>query len=181
MVRKLLEDGTAVDGGFERGTTALILVVLSGDLEVARILMDYGADVEKVDLCGASPVHRAARCGHLEMLRLLIENGASVRSVDPRGTSPLQMAVYWNYLEMVALLVKNGADLNQAKEMRHRNLRFVYTGTPLHLAIYQNHREMVALLLLLGADPALKDSMGSTPSEFATLCGKESIAELFVG
>ena len=47
-----------------------------GHLEVVRLLVDAGADKDKVNKFGSTPLYVASDYGHLEIVRLLVEKGA---------------------------------------------------------------------------------------------------------
>ena len=64
--------------GFTGGETPLHLNSQAGDMGIARLLIEHGADVAAQDKHGLTPLHWAARCGHVGLARLLIEHGADV-------------------------------------------------------------------------------------------------------
>ena len=53
-----------------------------GDLELARLLLSAGADVNARDKSGATPLHRAAEEGRTDVVRLLPEAGADSEVAD---------------------------------------------------------------------------------------------------
>lgn len=72
------------------GTTLLHSASKSGNMELVRLLIQEGADVNAQDEDGESPLHGAlARSNNYNIARILIENGAdlSIRAVD--GKTPL--------------------------------------------------------------------------------------------
>lgn len=65
-----------------------------GRLELARLLIDEGADLDWVHPAPKIPVaHAAARRGQCVMLVLLHEAGADLTGVDDRGSQPLHWAM----------------------------------------------------------------------------------------
>lgn len=58
------------------GMTALLHAAREGHLEVARVLLDGGADIDQVAGDGASPLTLAALNGQFDMAMLLVERGA---------------------------------------------------------------------------------------------------------
>jgi ankyrin repeat protein len=56
-------------------TSALCAAAGDGRLEVARLLLDAGADPSLADSTGTTPLMNAAGDGHLEVLRLLLARG----------------------------------------------------------------------------------------------------------
>jgi len=89
------------------GETPLMLAAINNQLELAKVLIERGADVNKP---GWTPLHYAATRGHREMMRLLIENDAYIDSESENGTTPLMMAAFSTSPLAVKLLLEEGAD-----------------------------------------------------------------------
>jgi len=89
------------------GETPLMLAAINNQLELANVLIERGADVNKP---GWTPLHYAATRGHREMMRLLLENEAYIDSESANGTTPLMMAAYYASPLAVKLLLEEGAD-----------------------------------------------------------------------
>ena len=95
-------------------TSALCISAEKGRLDVVRYLVVQGADMEKDDKYGWTPLLNAAYFGWLEVVRYLLEQGANRDKATPHhGFSPLHLAVYnRGHLETAMLLMVYGADLN---------------------------------------------------------------------
>ena len=80
IVRLQLDRRVKVDLRTSDGATALMYACLSGNTEVARLLLDRGADVN--NMAGfsqaGSPLMAAAKVGSLDGVKLLAERGADV-------------------------------------------------------------------------------------------------------
>lgn len=77
-VRALLEAGTPVDAANSYGATALGYAADKGYLEIVRLLIQRGADVNVEDtFYHATPVVWASYNGHTAVVRLLLESGAN--------------------------------------------------------------------------------------------------------
>lgn len=98
---------TKVNAENQLGETPLMLAAFHNQLELARVLIGQGADVNK---SGWTPLHYAASRGHLEMIRLLLENEAYIDSASANATTPLMMAAYYATPLAVKLLLEEGAD-----------------------------------------------------------------------
>ena len=85
-----------------------------GHEEVARLLLDGGADPNKANRHGRTALHLAARGGHTSIVKTLIDGGALVNYTDEHGQTPLHRAApSYNGTEfkrVYKLLVNRGAD-----------------------------------------------------------------------
>jgi hypothetical protein len=71
------------------GATALHLAARQGSLEMARILVENGADVNAIDLEGWTPLMRAAFFQNNEIVDLLLSNGAAAQLLNSIGESAI--------------------------------------------------------------------------------------------
>ena len=104
-----------------------------GHLKVAQLLLQYGADVNKLDY-GGTPLHAAIAWNHIEMIELLLENGANVNQPNYRGETPIVFTR--NYPEIIRLLLQHGADINSTD---------MDGFTPLYIASMKGYKETVEL------------------------------------
>ena len=98
---------TNVEFRSARDESPLMLASLKGHLDLARKLVERGADVNKT---GWTPLHYAATNGHLQIIDLLLENHAYIDAESPNGTTPLMMAAQYGSASAVKLLLEAGAD-----------------------------------------------------------------------
>ena len=98
---------TQVNTQNSQGETPLMLAAINNQLDLAKVLIQRGADVNKP---GWTPLHYAATRGHREMMRLLLDNEAYIDSESANGTTPLMMAAYYASPLAVKLLLEEGAD-----------------------------------------------------------------------
>ena len=98
---------TQVNTQNNQGETPLMLAAINNQLDLAKVLIQRGADVNKP---GWTPLHYAATRGHREMMRLLLDNEAYIDSESANGTTPLMMAAYYASPLAVKLLLEEGAD-----------------------------------------------------------------------
>jgi len=98
---------TQVNTQNSQGETPLMLAAINNQLDLAKALIQRGADINKP---GWTPLHYAATRGHREMMRLLLDNEAYIDSESANGTTPLMMAAYYASPLAVKLLLEEGAD-----------------------------------------------------------------------
>ena len=115
-LRILLEIGLDIDQEHALdNTTALQRACRDGHFELAKELIDQGANVNKAGRLGQTPLHYAALAGELECLKLLLDKGADVQSKDYKGETPEDKAMRWNKLDCLKLLTQERANTLKRK------------------------------------------------------------------
>ncbi|KIW71604.1 hypothetical protein PV04_03747 [Phialophora macrospora] len=112
MVKLLLERGANVNGQErEYGFTPLFGAVMRNDLEMARLLLDNGADLHMRSTSKMTQTARAMSDGNEGMVDLLFEYGADITAIDANSRSLLHWAVISDVSEeMISFLLENGID-----------------------------------------------------------------------
>lgn len=136
------------------GVTLLHLAAWWGQADVAKLLLEKGADKEAKDGGGNTPLLWAARWGQRDVVELLLTHGASPKSSVQGDYTPLHLAAQYGHLEISELLLAHGADLNA---------RNINGNMPLHLAASWNRAEVAELLLSKGADANARGAHDTTP------------------
>lgn len=91
----------------QSGETPLMYAAIMGDLETAKILVNRGAQVNRL---GWAPLHYAAVKGHTKMVEYLLAQGAFPNAPAAEGSSPILLAVSSKNMDTVKALLKAGAD-----------------------------------------------------------------------
>ena len=71
--------------------------------------MDSGADLNKTDRHGQTPLFWAARIGHTDVVRMLLNAGADPNRQNILGESPLDGPTNIGDMDVVLLLLDAGA------------------------------------------------------------------------
>jgi len=105
IVKLLLERGVVA----EEYPHALLL---ARNVEVARLLIQHGADVDRQGKYGDAPLHLFAAIGDTAMMEFLFDHGADVEVRGQQDETPLHKAAREGSLEAVRLLIAEGADIH---------------------------------------------------------------------
>ena len=122
-----------------------------GDLDIARLLLDVGANASAADGDGWTALHRASWEGHEAVARLLVGAGTDVSVVDKDDWTALHWASEKEHEAVARLLVEAGAGASAATRGG---------WTPLHWASEEGHEAMARLLVEAGADASVTDGVG---------------------
>lgn len=93
QIRRLLDYGADPNIGESLfGHSPLHIAVSNGRIDIARQLLEGGADPNFQNRAKETPLHAAVKEGSLELVRLLIEHGADVNIRDISKHSPWELA-----------------------------------------------------------------------------------------
>src|SRR5438132_3509241 len=130
-VKLLIDRGANVNGADEfKGYTALMFAGTENHPEVARMLIEHGADVN-------------AHSRRFEFGKLKEASGGALMKRAEGGMTPLQYAAREGNVETGRVLIAAGADLN-APEQQH-------DFTPMLIAIYNGKDDFAAVLIEQGS------------------------------
>ena len=142
---KLIDAGAEVDqtcGSYSR--TPLDVACAQGHLEVIKVLVAHGADINYQDGEGFNALHHAAFWDRRKEAAFLLVRGADKNAIDIRGRTPLHQAAKEGHRIMAELLISYGADIN-AVDAKGK--------TPLDLAKSEGYINVAAYLEKKGGKP----------------------------
>ena len=145
IVRQMLEkDTTGINLRSLNSYTPLLYAVdteESDNIEIIRLLLDYGADANAEDRDGNTVLTYAL--DHPEITRLLLERGVNPRQTNSEGRTLLMLAARQGDIQNVSACLQLGLDVN-ARDVEDYNV--------LHYAATSGSLECVKLLIDYGAD-----------------------------
>lgn len=142
-VRAFLKHGTDINLRDDKNHTPLYTAVFWEHIEIARFLIEEGADINPQSISiGHTPLHIAAGRGYREIADLLIKQGADVNKRNAVGDTPLHMAARRGCIEIMLLLIEKGVDVNAID---------IVARTPIMLAAENGRPNAVRLLQQHGA------------------------------
>jgi len=179
-VRLLLEHGADVNDTNLLGETALFWVgkkwdpmrhpaikfLQDPDVEIAQVLLDYGANIHHTDVNFGTALLSIVERGDVPTIKLLLEKGANAAVRTRKGLTPLHVAAEEGWPEILKLLLDHHANVNATN---------YYRSTPLHRLTsiskkrirppgnQDRYSESIAILIAAGANLNLQDRIGQTP------------------
>ena len=189
LAKALLEAGTNVNAQIQKnhlrgpdgtpfgmaGATPLLLAVTSADIEMMKLLYEFGADPGINTNAGITPLMAAAQvactgtCAYQNggnvankdaiarasnTVKVIIEMGVDVNATSKAGKTAMHIAAFTGSDPVIEFLANHGAEIN----IRDANGETPWTmasGMALRIGqrgLYGDHKSTAALLLELGAD-----------------------------
>ena len=135
--------GASVNARNEQDFTPLHIACRYGHLDIAKLLVKKGANIEAMITHNqATPLNIACSFGHLPIVEFLVTNGAKISAQGAEQRSPLYNASDFDQYAIAQYLLSKGAPVNEKSPQRLR-------WTALHWA---RSAEIAQLLLDNGAN-----------------------------
>ncbi|CAD8174575.1 unnamed protein product [Paramecium pentaurelia] len=149
------------------GLTPLHMASFKGNLEIIKLLLQFGANSDIKNITGLSVLHMSVQGDHIKTCLFWINQNIPIDILDNNHQTPLICASFLGSQLMVNFLIPWGAKLNvQTKDKGQ---------TALHMATQQGHSRIVRKLLIKGIDRKIKDKSGKTALDLAIESRFESI------
>lgn len=93
-----------------KGRSLLHSIINCGNCWSVALLLDWGANINEINLRNESPLHCAAKRGHLKIVKELIVRCANINALDHLNNTPLHIAAEHGHVAVVKELLEKGAD-----------------------------------------------------------------------
>lgn len=163
-VRTMIEDGFNVNRKNKLGASALGFCATFGRLEIAKLLVEKGANVNlREGSFDAPPLFSAISQSYLNIASFLIEKGTDLDKQDNRGYTVLMMSIMNGHYDLAKKLIRKGANVNLRDNKGETALMFAVR--------YEKTEEIMESLIEAGADVNLKNYDGKTAIMLAEYLG----------
>ena len=173
----------------------LTIACKTGNLEIVKMLIDYGATAEPIDGTGYSPLNAALfyyQPDDIELVNVLLDNGADINEVEDVElvfiAAKMTPKVYDKH-KTNGTVFASGYDENTAKGIteivcillnnRSVNITTESGETLLMFSAKSGNEYLVKYLLDNGADVSLVDYKGRTALDYAIQSNNAEVIELF--
>ncbi|XP_049314288.1 protein phosphatase 1 regulatory subunit 12A-like [Bactrocera dorsalis] len=169
---------------------------------MVEFLIEHGADINRQDNEGWTPLHATASCGFVSIARYLVEHGADPAAVNSDGDLAVDLAVDIQHLAMMDFMQKvmteHNIDCEKARQAEEQLMLsdakkwlrsdasevdrpHPKTGaTALHVAAAKGYTKVISLLLAGRANVDKQDNDGWTPLHAASHWGQKEAADMLV-
>ena len=163
-----LDAGLPPDFMGSRIGSGLMIGAWEGNLDLMRLFISRGADINAMNGNGESPIVMAAWRGNLEAVKWLLERGARINAPQ-RKWSALHYAVFAGHTEVAEYLMAQGADIDAQS---------TNGSTVVMMAIYEGREELARKLIEKGADRTPKNDWGDGALDWAMRYNHLNIARM---
>ncbi|KAI4163967.1 MAG: hypothetical protein LQ342_002464 [Letrouitia transgressa] len=131
-------------------------ILADADLEVIRMVLESGIDVNVANKYGETALLQACRAGNSNIVNTLLKVGADAKAIDSRGCSPLHYICTMtlpekDFLRLTRILVQGGADIHKMSQEPICLHLEKCLGSPLHFAVLLNNLNAVKAYVSFGA------------------------------
>lgn len=176
------------------GFTPLYIACQEGNLEIVRLMIDAGAEIDLPILPDLdTPLLISVVRGNIPVFRELVQRGADINKPNKENITPFLMAIKLKHTVIIDEFLNNPAlninfhtddtesfliyairwgEVETARKLIEKGINLELPddqgGTALYMAAQNNQLEIVRLLLRSGANPNIEDEKKYTPLHVAT-------------
>jgi ankyrin repeat protein len=174
----LLDGGEPIesraDTARSRNATPVLAATQGNHVEVVRLLVSRGANVNAQDAQQDSAFLLASARGYTDIVQITLAAGADVASTNRYGGTALIPACHYGHVDTVRLLLTTGIAVDHVNNLGWTALLEAVILGDGGLA----HAEIVRLLIAAKANVNLADAQGVTPLKHALARKQVHVAEL---
>lgn len=173
LAREALRGGAAINAGNPAGETPLLITVQNNRLEVFKLLLENGANINAQARNMDTPWLLAGARGRTAMLELMAPRNPDLTLRNRFGGSALIPACHYGHVAIVRFLLAN----TKIAVDQVNNLGWTCLLEAVILGDGgQAHQAIVSAVLAAGANPSLADKDGVTPLQHARRLRQTAIA-----
>lgn len=182
------------------GSTPLMMSSEYKSLEIAKYLINKGADIDIQDNNGDPVINWSAYYGNIPFTKLMLENGAKTNLKSIHSDGVMQVALKEWQESIVELLLEKGITIHEVKNdslvlaaktnnmaltkellnKNNLNSRDGAGNTILMIAAEKGYKELVEYLISKGSDIDAMNSVGQTALCNSVFFGKNPIAKFLI-
>lgn len=150
----LAQDTSKLNTTDEDNYTPLHWACMRAHWDVAKYLIEKGADLNVVGGDGGTPINWAVHHDNVEIIKLMIENGVKLNIRNQWGMTELHTAIWRGCIHVVEYLLDHGSD---------PTIKTNEGWTAMHYAFRSGHDNVIELLKERGLSMTEKDNQGRIP------------------
>jgi ankyrin repeat protein len=150
---------------------ALMVASHCGKEDIADLLIQNNAQLNRADASGSTAVHLAASRGHSGVVALLLMEAINLEAETRHGRTALWVSANNGHLQTTQLLLEGRARVNARADNQM---------TALHVAARQGDVEVASILVSYGADVDARDASMMTALHYACEGGYLNVIELLL-
>ena len=190
-IRYILEHdnlGHDINAQSSSGYTALHEAARGGSLDIVKLLIEHGAEIDRKSNENWTPLLMASHSNKGDVVRFLLKMGANVfQRVGESQRTCLHIAAEKGHIDVLNILLDHLTNNKTACHASKYTPNQLYVNsvnthgrTPIYLASSHGHYKVVESLLKHHADPNITEHIGWTPLHAASRHGFLDVVEILL-
>ena len=184
LIKNLLKAKVDINALDTEGLSSLHWAAIEGNIEVTKLLISEGANIEiKGTIFKSSPLLFACQNGRTKIVQILLENGADINVKGSEGSksSAIHFATQSGKTEIVEILMQKGLDINCKNDNGETPLYYTMYPRFFPLRCKVSHAlEMAKFLIESGANIDEATVSDETPLIHAITNAKLDVVKLLI-